>query len=200
MQKRNSFYVVSLFLIVVLMNAGCAKQEVIKKDEGVSATQIERQAEAPKLEQQNQNEKQSGQTVKPAVTVIVPLSNTAQLLPRSSNEQLLSNLTTIYFTFDSSDLSESARSSLSKNADILSKSSFAKIRIEGNCDERGSAEYNLALSERRAKSVHQYLVTLGTDPARLSTVSYGKEKPAVPGSNEEAWAKNRRAEFAVLTP
>ena len=199
MQIHNSFYALSLFLAATLMNVGCAKQGVVTKDEGVSTTQIERQAEAPKVKQQNQNEKQSKQTATPVVTEIVPLPDTARLVPRSSNEQLLSDLTTIYFTFDSSGLSESARSSLSNNAELLAKGSVDKIRIEGNCDERGSAEYNLALGERRAKSVHQYLETLGVDPDRLSIISYGKEKTAVLGSNEEAWAKNRRAEFVAVT-
>jgi peptidoglycan-associated lipoprotein len=72
-----------------------------------------------------------------------------------------------------------------------------KVQIEGHCDERGSDEYNLALGERRAKSAMKYLTTLGIPSDRLSTISYGKERPAVPESNEAAWAKNRRGEFIV---
>jgi peptidoglycan-associated lipoprotein len=82
----------------------------------------------------------------------------------------------------------------------MMKHPASKINIEGNCDERGSAEYNLALGERRAKAARQYLVTLGIEPGRLSTISYGKEKPALQGNGEEAWAKNRRAEFVIETP
>jgi peptidoglycan-associated lipoprotein len=107
------------------------------------------------------------------------------------------NFETIYFGFDKSDLTQAARDVLSKNADIALKASNAKIQIEGHCDERGSAEYNLALGERRAKSSMQYLVTLGVKADRLSTISYGKEKPAVKGNDEAAWSKNRRAEFIV---
>ena len=96
-------------------------------------------------------------------------------------------------------LSESARTTLTKNASAL-KASSATIRIEGNCDERGSAEYNLALGERRAKTAQQYLLTLGIKPERLSTISYGKEKPAIQGGGETAGVKNRRDEFVVVTP
>jgi peptidoglycan-associated lipoprotein len=72
-----------------------------------------------------------------------------------------------------------------------------KIVIEGHCDERGTAEYNIALGERRAKSVKRYLINLGVDSSQLSTISYGEERPADPGHNEAAWAKNRRAEFVI---
>ncbi len=79
------------------------------------------------------------------------------------------------------------------------KYSTVKIQIEGHCDERGTAEYNLALGERRANSAKKYLVSLGIPADRLSTISYGKEMPLDPGHNEEAWAKNRRAHFIILS-
>jgi peptidoglycan-associated lipoprotein len=110
----------------------------------------------------------------------------------------LSALETVYFDFDKSDLRQDARNVLSKNAEILLKSKQgAKVKVEGHCDERGSAEYNLALGERRAKSALHYLLTLGVQADRLSIISYGKEKPAVQGTDEAAWAKNRRAEFVI---
>ena len=106
---------------------------------------------------------------------------------------------TVYFDFDKSDLRQDARDVLSKNAETILKSlAGLKIKIEGHSDERGSAEYNLALGERRAKSVQNYLTTLGVKAESLSVVSYGKEKPAVNGNDESAWAKNRRAEFVVV--
>src|SRR6185369_8328131 len=108
-------------------------------------------------------------------------------------------LETVYFDFDKSDLRQDARDVLSKNAENILKSlAAAKIKIEGHCDERGSAEYNLALGERRAKSAQNYLTTLGVKPENLSIISYGKEKPAVIGSDEAAWAKNRRVEFEIV--
>jgi peptidoglycan-associated lipoprotein len=104
----------------------------------------------------------------------------------------------IYFDFDKSNLKKDATVTLDKNAEWLSKNSTAKIRIEGNCDERGTIEYNVALGERRANSAKQYLIKLGVGANRLSTISYGKEKPLDPGHNEAAWAKNRRDDFKVI--
>ncbi len=105
---------------------------------------------------------------------------------------MTSALEKIYFDFDSSALSDQARKTLTGNADYLRKNAVAKLRIEGNCDERGSAEYNIALGEKRAEAAKKYLVTMGIPADRLATISYGKEKPADPGHDESAWAKNRR--------
>ncbi len=103
-----------------------------------------------------------------------------------------------YFVFDSAELSAEARSALDADAAILKKYPTWVVTIEGHCDERGTAEYNLALGERRAVAAQAYLVSLAIAPSRLRTVSYGKEFPFDPASNEAAWAKNRRAHF-VLT-
>jgi len=104
----------------------------------------------------------------------------------------------IHFEFDSSELSENARTILAMNAEWLKRHPHIKIEIEGHCDERGSEEYNLALGARRAKSVYDYMVQLGVDPARMRTISYGESMPVDPRSTEEAWRKNRRAHFAVI--
>ena len=102
---------------------------------------------------------------------------------------------TIYFDFDRSDLRADAREGLQANASYLKSNSGVQITIEGNCDERGSNEYNLALGKRRAEAAYKYLVDLGVESSRMTTVSYGEEKPAAEGHNELAWAKNRRDEF-----
>ena len=104
---------------------------------------------------------------------------------------------TIYFDFDKSDLRPDAREGLQANASYLKSNSNVQVTIEGNCDERGSNEYNLALGKRRAEAAYTYLVDLGVESSRMTTVSYGEEKPAVEGHNELAWAKNRRDEFKV---
>ena len=104
---------------------------------------------------------------------------------------------TIYFDFDKSDLRPDAREGLQANAGYLKSNSGVAVTIEGNCDERGSNEYNLALGKRRAEAAYKYLVDLGIDGSRMTTVSYGEERPAVEGHNELAWAKNRRDEFKV---
>lgn len=111
----------------------------------------------------------------------------------------ISALDTIYFSFDSHTLSPAAREGLQRNFAWLAANPAAKVQVEGHCDERGSGEYNLALGERRAKAAVQYLLTLGVASERLQSVSYGEEKPAVPGHDETAWEKNRRAELVVLT-
>jgi peptidoglycan-associated lipoprotein len=104
----------------------------------------------------------------------------------------------IFFAFDSQDIDAAAQQALNANAEILKKYPSWVVTIEGHSDERGTAEYNLALGERRAMSARTYLVSLGLPGDRLRTVSYGKEFPFDPGHDEAAWAKNRRAQF-VLT-
>jgi len=110
---------------------------------------------------------------------------------------LETSLQTIYFDFDRSEIREDAKPLLRANADqIQANQGWGRITIEGNCDERGSEEYNLALGERRAASVRDYLVDLGVPAARLDTVSFGESKPAVMGHDESAWRWNRRTDFA----
>jgi peptidoglycan-associated lipoprotein len=103
----------------------------------------------------------------------------------------------IRFDFDKSFVREDAKPILQAVAAYLKKEKGAKILIEGHCDERGTSEYNMALGDRRAHSAKKYLEALGVGGNRLSTVSYGKERPLDPGHNEEAWAKNRRAVFVL---
>jgi peptidoglycan-associated lipoprotein len=104
-----------------------------------------------------------------------------------------------FFGLDSSELDDAGRAVVSANADIMKKYPTWAITVEGHCDERGTAEYNLALGERRAVAVKTYLVALGISPDRLRTVSYGKEFPFDMGHTEAAWAKNRRAHFVITS-
>lgn len=98
----------------------------------------------------------------------------------------------VFFNYDRSDLTAQAQSALARQAAWLLQYPQAAIQVEGHCDERGTREYNLALGERRANSVREYLISLGVSADRISTISYGKERPAVEGVGEEAWAQNRR--------
>ena len=100
---------------------------------------------------------------------------------------------TVYFDFDSSELSENAQTTLNRQAAFLNVNPTLVIVVEGHADERGTREYNLALGDRRATAVRDYLLAKGLNSARVRTVSYGKERPAVEGSVEAAWEKNRRA-------
>jgi len=101
----------------------------------------------------------------------------------------------IYFDFDRYNLRDDAKADLKKNTDVMQQEENLKITIEGHCDERGTVEYNLALGERRAKSARDYMVNMGVKANRISTISYGKERPVAFGHDEEAWAKNRRDDF-----
>jgi peptidoglycan-associated lipoprotein len=105
----------------------------------------------------------------------------------------------VFFAFDSSDVDAAGQQALNANAEILKKYPTWVITVEGHADERGTAEYNLALGERRAVAARTYLVSLGIPADRLRTVSYGKEFPFDPGHDESAWAKNRRAQFVVTS-
>jgi peptidoglycan-associated lipoprotein len=110
----------------------------------------------------------------------------------------LTELNTIYFDYDKAVIRLDQRANLQADAEaIKSQSGFGVITLQGNCDERGSEEYNLALGERRAASVKRYLVDLGVPSSRLKTVSFGESKPAVAGHDESAWKWNRRVDFAV---
>lgn len=108
-------------------------------------------------------------------------------------------LNTVYFEFDQSKLTEETRTTLAQNARLMLQYKDAIIRIEGHCDERGTVEYNLALGERRALAVRDYLSNFGVPEGRVTVISYGKERPADPGHNSTAWARNRRAEFVILS-
>ena len=101
------------------------------------------------------------------------------------------------FDFDSVALSETARATLRANADWLKTNATARVQIEGHCDERGTAEYNMALGAKRAQTAMDYLATLGIAANRLSTISYGEEVPLCKEQTEECWARNRRARFVI---
>lgn len=104
----------------------------------------------------------------------------------------------VYFDFDKYNIREEFRPMLREKADLMKTYPQLRVRIEGNCDARGTQEYNLALGERRAVAVYEYMVMLGVNPAQLEVISYGKERPAVEGTGPEVWAKNRRDDFRVV--
>jgi peptidoglycan-associated lipoprotein len=120
--------------------------------------------------------------------------------PKPSLDQRMAEIQDIYFDYDKSEVREDARATLQKNADaiksILSDFPSAVITLEGHCDERGSAEYNLGLGDRRATSAKEFLAQVGLPADRVKTISYGKERPGCTESNEACWAKNRRVHFA----
>lgn len=188
--KNKMVCLLAALSMTVLVAGGCANKESVKSEEAVVPKAAPAAVEVAKAEPKSE-------PAKPAEAVAPAVPPMSQQAAKASAAEL--SFETIYFDYDKSDLRQDARDVLSKNAEIMLKSKpDAKVQIEGNCDERGSAEYNLALGERRAKSALQYLLTLGVKADRLSVISYGKEKPAVQGSDEAAWSKNRRDEFVIV--
>jgi len=115
-----------------------------------------------------------------------------------SQEDLVSNVgDRVFFDFDRSSLREDARSTLDRQAGWLAKYPQVNVQVAGNCDDRGTTEYNLALGQRRANTSRDYLVARGVTGARISTISYGKDRPTALGDNEQAWAQNRNAITSV---
>ena len=187
---------VALALFVsVLVAAGCAKKQTVKSEGAVGAPGAA-SAPAPAAV--------GGAPVKETPAAPVAAAPAEQPAPAPAvapgvavTQEQVSQFDDVRFDFDKSEVKEDGRKTCQVVADYLKKHPQAKMLIEGNCDERGTAEYNMALGERRATAVMTYLVSLGVPKAALSTVSFGKEKPLDPGHNEEAWAKNRRAHFVL---
>lgn len=106
-------------------------------------------------------------------------------------------LKTVYFDFNSAVLTGSTKSTLDANAAFLKDNTSVQVQVEGHCDERGGVQFNIALGEKRAASVKSYLVAMGIDAARISTISYGKERPVAFGHDDSAWSQNRRGNFVI---
>jgi peptidoglycan-associated lipoprotein len=161
---------------------------------GCSTAKPEAKPEDTAQSQQQKNDTAS----KPLASVSGQSSSLDQLKKGESvGTPLSSPLKDIYFDFDRADLRADAREILKANADWLKKYPAATVQIEGHCDERGTAEYNLALGAKRAQTAKDFLVTLGIPEQRLSTVSYGQELPVCTEHSEECWQKNRHDRFVA---
>lgn len=146
-----------------------------------------------------------GPEVAPEETLVVADTTEADVEPEPETEpepvRVLkeTEFKTVYFDLDKFNLRSDTRSTLDENLGLLSEFADVIIKIEGHCDERGTIEYNLSLGEKRAIAVMDYLLAQGIDAARISTISYGKERPIDSGSNESAWSANRRCEFRIIS-
>jgi peptidoglycan-associated lipoprotein len=185
--------IVNLLLITAMLTAmGCATNDVVKKDEGL----------IPSAPQKNVDTRKEI-PVKSADTASATAANARQddrqIVPADNQKspvQQTAPSSVVYFGFDSYVLTTESGNTLQSNYNKLA--SRPTIQIEGHCDEQGSSEYNLSLGEKRAKAAQNYLVTLGYPSARISTISFGKERPASPGHDEDSWAKNRRDELKIV--
>jgi len=178
---------------ITLFAGGCANKEVVKPGESLAPTATVAGQDEP---ESAGTAPAAGQTEESSATNQGSAAD-VELTPVTSAD-LAAALEDIYFDFDRYTLSREARDILVKNAQLLKKELDGKLQIAGHCDERGSDEYNLALSESRAKTAMQYLIALGVPAERLTVIGYGKEKPAAAGHDEASWAMNRRDEFQIL--
>lgn len=133
----------------------------------------------------------------PEATIPPPADVTQGPAPGTQQDLVVNVGDRVFFGYDKYDLTSDARATIEKQAAWLKQYAQLNITIEGHCDERGTREYNLALGEKRATTVKNYLIALGVEAARLQTISYGKERPAVAGSDEASWAQNRRGVVVV---
>lgn len=183
-----------LLIMTVLFFAGACSQKRSRVDTsagtGLSTTQ-KAAAEEEEARRKAEAERQATQSRAAGATG-------TQGAPKAMDEVQAFESEPVYFDFDRSEIKPEYRRVLERKAAWLKARPEFRVRIEGHCDERGAAEYNVALGEKRAVSIRDYLVTLGVPAKRISTISYGEERPAARGDDEASWAKNRRAEFRLL--
>jgi peptidoglycan-associated lipoprotein len=173
--KRYTQVLLAVVLVCFLMVTGACTKKAVKKDAGLgeeSAQGMKKPGEEALEEAKSGGPKWNEPTAEMAVF-----------------------FKDIYFEYDKVTLSPEAKEHLNKLGEWLLKNNSVQVLVEGHCDQRGTAEYNLALGERRAHAAKKYLVQLGVNGDRVSTISYGKERPVDPGNNEAAWSKNRRDHF-----
>ncbi len=201
-QKSMSLFI--LILCLGLFLVGCPKKQVVVSRDQPSvqraeeAARLEREREAREAKERELARLREEELKKPTGEELEKTLVTKKE-PGIAGEVFETKLLKdIHFDFDKYDIRRMDEAVLKENAVLLKNNPKMKIQIEGHCDERGTIEYNLALGERRANNTKKYLVFLGIPSDRISTISYGKEKPLDKGHHEEAWAKNRRAHTVVL--
>ena len=170
------------------------KEDVPPKGDGLAFV---KRNKAQAIEQKKEEEliieeKDADESVQP------PKAEEIMILPPEESDVAFSEMGMVYFAYDKSEITADFEEVIQKNYEWIYQNPDVQIQLEGHCDERGTNEYNLALGERRAKAVFDYLVSLGASPSQFTIVSFGEERPAVYGSNESSWRQNRRVEFTRL--
>jgi peptidoglycan-associated lipoprotein len=208
---KKSFSIFILILCLGLFLVGCPKKTVVVNRDRPS---VQRSEEASRLEAERAaREAREAQELKERELARIKEEEAKKPTGGELEKSLVAKkergiegevfesklLKDIRFDYDKYDIRRVDEGIIRENAAFLKKNPKMKIQIEGHCDERGTVEYNLALGERRANNTKRYLVSLGITSDRISTISFGKERPLDPGHNEEAWAKNRRAHIVVLS-
>ncbi|OGP90232.1 MAG: peptidoglycan-associated lipoprotein [Deltaproteobacteria bacterium RBG_16_48_10] len=205
--RKKGLVVLVLILCVGLLLTGCPKKTVVKEEPSMKKAEepVAEREKAAKLEAEKEAREKDlarirEEEAKKAKEKEFERSLVAKKEPGIAGEVFESRLLKdIRFDFDKYDIRPADAEILKENAALLMKYPKVKIQVEGHCDERGTNEYNLALGERRANAAKKYLLSLGIPTDRLSSISYGEEKPLDAGHNEEAWSKNRRGHFVILS-
>ena len=205
--KRNliiavlvAFAFSSIFLL-----SSCAKKQVITEEKQVKAppkevAKVEKEKPAVKETKEAAEEAKIAEKARLEKLKELEMAKKKEAEEKAWLQRRVAKVeaASIYFDFDKSFIKSEYRSVLKAKANFMKDNPGIRIRIEGNCDERGTNEYNLALGERRANSAAKFLVSLGISPDRIETISYGEERPLALGSGEGAWSQNRRDDFVVI--
>lgn len=209
--KRKSYVVTIMFILCMgLILMGCPKKTVVKDEPTIAQKEAARQ-EAERAAKEKDAREREAREKEVREREAARIKEREEQAKKELERSLVAKRTPgiegvvfesallkpIFFEFDRYDIRPGDAEILKANSDVLKKFPKVKIQIEGHCDERGTNEYNLALGERRANSTKTYLMSLGIAADRISTISYGEEKPHDPAHNEDAWAKNRRAHFVI---
>jgi peptidoglycan-associated lipoprotein len=182
--------IISILVIIAAMIAGCAQKNIVKSsDQPQKETAV---AESRQAESREPAKWSVRDTCKSKNVSERDLSGKRSSETQKTIKDLETRFQNIYFDYDKHLINDNAKALLKKLSSAMLKNQRIRVLIEGHCDDRGTAEYNIALGDRRANAAKQYLSSLGIPAGRIETVSYGKEKPACTESNEECWAKNRR--------
>ena len=194
--KMKLFYSTALALAVVMASTGCRHKPVgVTPIPGEPGTTVGGETQPPTLPPGQQMENTTPTTGQP----IAENGESWDVNNFNQDHDALAAYT-IHFKYDSAVIQDDEKASLQSVASALQSDPSTKLIIEGNCDERGTEEYNRSLGERRALAAREALAALGIDPMRIRTISYGKDKPADTGHDDAAWSKNRRDDFVLLKP
>jgi peptidoglycan-associated lipoprotein len=186
MKARSLMVVIAVSLVIAFGIVSCQKRVITQPDSG-------KQGQQDQVQQQKDQEKVTEKQLDGKVDSVDAKDKGQQYV--ESRENLFSD---ILFDYDKYEVKETYKQTLQSVSLWMSKNMTARLSLEGHCDERGTNEYNLALGDRRAKAVKDYLVSLGVASGRIDVISYGEEKPICKEQSEDCWAKNRRAHFTVL--
>jgi len=195
MKKRFLINLTAAFMVFGLVfTVSCAKKQVVSEPTGMSSDSADADAAARAEELARQRAMEEARLAEEAARN--KSLTEAEYAQKMASEQSFQSQD-VNFDFDSFELSSVAKTILKDKALWLEENANAHVLIEGHCDDRGTTEYNIALGERRAIAAQKYLINLGISESRLSTISYGEERPLDSAATEDAWAKNRRAHFVV---